>query len=63
MPPELRSLMLRYCQLGRLLPPRGGIDVRDPTDAELILAEMARIKAQIDDFLTANQDKAGWRTG
>jgi hypothetical protein len=57
MPPELRAMMERYCQLGRLLPQRDDMDLEDPragAEAELILA-------QIDDFLAAA--KHGHRRG
>jgi len=56
MPPELKRLMLRYCQLGRLLPPRDDIadfDVGQLAGIQLVLDEMGRVKAQIDAFLTA----------
>jgi hypothetical protein len=58
MPPELRLLMERFCQLGRLLPHEDDLeDVgNDPhvrAELELVLQEMARVKAQIDEFLAA----------
>jgi hypothetical protein len=54
MPTELRLLMERYCQLGRLLPHVDDLeDVRVQTEAELVLREMTRVKSQIDDFLAA----------
>ena len=53
MPPELRAMMERYCQLGRLLPQRDDSleDSRARAEAEVVLREMGRVKAQIDDFL------------
>jgi hypothetical protein len=56
MPPEFRALLERYNQLGRLLPPKDDIDavLADPhgrAEAEVILREMAAVKADIDAFL------------
>jgi hypothetical protein len=54
MPPELREMMQRYCQLGRLLPRPGELDVADPharAEAEVVLAEMRLVKSRIDNFL------------
>jgi hypothetical protein len=62
MPPELRHLMLRYCQLGRLLPRREDIssiadfDLSERAGLELVLAEMCRVKAEIDEFLRAARE-------
>jgi hypothetical protein len=53
MPPELREMMQRYCQLGRLLP-HDEAALADPparAEAKLILEEMAQVKKRIDDFL------------
>jgi len=56
MPPELASLMQRYCQLGRLLPPQDDMEmvVKDPrarAGTKFVLQEMAVVKKQIDHFL------------
>jgi hypothetical protein len=56
MPSEFRALLERYNQLGRLLPPKDDIDavLADPhgrAEAEVILCEMAAVKADIDAFL------------
>jgi hypothetical protein len=54
MPPELRALMERYCQLGQLLPHVDDLeDARVQAGAEMVIREMARVKSQIDDFLAA----------
>jgi hypothetical protein len=54
MPPELRALMQRYCQLGQLLPHVDDLeDVHVQAGAEVVIIEMARVKSQIDDFLAA----------
>jgi len=56
MPPEFRALLERFNQLGRLLPKPDDLDVEDPherTEVELVLKEMAEVKAQIDAFLAA----------
>jgi hypothetical protein len=55
MPVALVDLLERYCSLGRLLP-RGDLAeaFEDPfvrTDAEVVLREMAEVKARIDNFL------------
>jgi hypothetical protein len=59
MPPELRRLMLRYCELGRLLPRLDDatsledydLDLSELAGIQCVLNEMARIKGQIDEFL------------
>jgi hypothetical protein len=55
MPPALRELMLRYCQLGRLLPSE--TEVMTESDArsraQVVLAEMAEVKKRIGCFLAA----------
>jgi hypothetical protein len=58
MPAELQGLLERFCQLGRLLPPLDSLreDPRDDdpavvAEAKVVLAEMARVKQQIDAFL------------
>src|SRR5262249_8296887 len=56
MPPELRALMERYCQLGRLLPPADNDWTEDPramAEVGVVLREMDSVKAQIDEFLAA----------
>jgi hypothetical protein len=56
MPVELQVLMQRYCQLGRLLPPVDDADLQDPrsrAEIKVVIEEMDKVKAQIDDFLTA----------
>jgi hypothetical protein len=53
-PPELITLMQRYCQLGRLLPPLDELDERRD-EATLVLQEMAVVKAEIDRILDANR--------
>ena len=59
MPIELRELMERFCQLGRLLPLPDDLpllvedDPRARAEVEIVLAEMARVRAQIDTFLDA----------
>ena len=58
MPPEFRALLERYNQLGRLLPSLDDAmslieDDRARAGIEVVLAEMARVKAQIDDFVAA----------
>jgi hypothetical protein len=50
-PPEFLRLMEKFCQLGRLLPRRDGInaaieDTQSRADLELVLAEMAVVKAE-----------------
>jgi hypothetical protein len=59
MPKELRDLMERYCQLGRLLPSMDDLtDLAACDDAELVLDEMERTKAAIDAFLAAGRAEA-----
>jgi hypothetical protein len=63
--------MEKFCQLGRLLPRRDGInaaieDTQSRADLELVLAEMAVVKAEIDAFLNAakqQHDAACGRAG
>jgi hypothetical protein len=57
MPPELRALMERFNRLGLLLP-RGDKDelmddLRTRVTVELILAEMAQVRAEIFAFIAA----------
>ena len=66
MPPELKRLMERYCELGRLLPAGDDVDraaaLDDPdtrSQAILALAEMDKVKAQIDAFLAADRKRRG----
>jgi hypothetical protein len=67
MPLELKRLMLRYCQLGRLLPRLDDatsladldLDLSERAGIQLVLDEVARVKAQVDEFLaTARAEKA-----
>ena len=63
MPAELRALMERYCQLGRLLPPEADIgmvvvDARARAEAKVVLKEMAKTKRQIDQFLLRHGRRA-----
>jgi hypothetical protein len=66
MPRELKRLMLRYCQLGRLLPRLDDatsvadldLDLSDRTGIQLVLNEMAQVKAQIDKFLDSKAPPA-----
>ena len=54
MPPELLGLMKRYNQLGELLPRPDDIDFDDPAavaEAEVIIAEMKTVWAEIDAYL------------
>jgi hypothetical protein len=58
MPPELRRLMLRYNQLGRLLPQDPELldfpeDIAGLAEVRIVLAEMAAVKGEIDTFLAA----------
>src|SRR5262249_6095972 len=61
MPPELRDLMQRYCQLGRLLPqPIEDVSFEDPrerAEIALVIKEMERVKAEIDAFLDAARQR------
>jgi len=67
MPPELRHLMLRYCQLGRLLPRLDDatsladldLDLSERAGIQLVLNEMAQVKAQVDEFLAAARAEGG----
>jgi hypothetical protein len=54
MPPELRALILRFNQIGAALPDEDAIRTGDPgvlADVKLLVAEMNRVKAEIDAFL------------
>jgi hypothetical protein len=54
MPPELRDLILRFNRIGAALPDNDAILTGDPgvlADAKLIIAEMNKVKAEIDAFL------------
>ena len=54
--------MERYCQLGRLLP--SDIDIDDAAamaEAKVVLAEMARTKAEMDVLLGAGRCRVGNR--
>jgi len=55
MPPELMAMMQRYNQLGRLLPKvDDDLDLANPNvraEVGIVLAEMKRVKAEIDAFL------------
>jgi hypothetical protein len=58
MPPELRGLMLRFIQLGGLLPQGDAIardialaDARTRAEARLVVDEMRKVWAQIDAFI------------
>jgi hypothetical protein len=56
MPAEFRALLERFNALGRLLPKPDDLDLEDPSaraEAEIIMTEMNRVKAQIDAFLDA----------
>jgi hypothetical protein len=62
MPPAFKALLLRYNQLGRLLPPVGddeiaaAVAIEDPETraaCTVVLKEMERVKAQIDAMLDA----------
>ena len=58
MPPQLLALMKRFNQLGLLLP-RDDDALEDPlvrTEAELILKEMALVRAQIDSFIATARE-------
>jgi hypothetical protein len=53
------TLAARYCQLGRLLPSVDDLDTDDETaiaEAQLILAEMAKVKAEMDALLEAARE-------
>jgi hypothetical protein len=54
MPDALRELMLRFNRIGAALPDDDAIRTGDPgvlADVKLILAEMNKVKAEIDAFL------------
>ena len=57
MPPELRAMMERYNQLGRLLPKDADdLDLKNPdvrAEVKVVIAEMNRVWAQINAFLAA----------
>ena len=59
MPLELKHLLLRFCELGRMLPRRDEIDsladldVGELAGIELVRREMAQVKGAIDEFLAA----------
>ena len=56
MPPELRAMMERYNKLGELLPKPDDLDLDDPAavaEAEVIIAEMKTVWAEIDAYLAA----------
>jgi hypothetical protein len=61
---RLLGLMQRYCELGRLLP-RGdtvaiAVAASDPVkraDMEIVLAEAAVVRAQIDELLAESRKK------
>ena len=56
MPRELYALMTRYNQLGELLPKPDDLDLDDPAavaEAEVIIAEMKTVWAEMDAFITA----------
>jgi hypothetical protein len=60
LPDELRKLMQRYCQLGCLLPQAEDFDAKDPrarAGVEVVLREMASVKAEIDEFLDAARER------
>lgn len=54
MPPELSRLMQRYIDLGRLLPSAHEDlpeDIPGRAELRIVLAEMNKVKGQIDAFL------------
>jgi hypothetical protein len=57
LPPELKRLMLRYIQLGRLLPEHDDMssiadfDLSEKAGVKLVLKEMDEVKRAIDEFL------------
>jgi hypothetical protein len=60
MPPELRELILRFNRIGAALPDDDAILSGDPgvlADVKLLVAEMNRVKAEIDAFLDQAQLK------
>jgi hypothetical protein len=62
MPPELRAMMERYNQLGRLLPKDADdLDLKNPdvrAEVKVVIAEMNRVWAQINAFLAAARKAA-----
>ena len=67
MPDELHDLMLRYCQLGCLLPQDEDMEVtfEDPRalgEVKIILEEMAKVKKRIDDFIAVAGAQSPART-
>ena len=59
---DLRALMVRYNQLGCLLPAEHDLDTDDPVamaEARLVLQEMALVKSEIDGFLTEAKSRMG----
>jgi hypothetical protein len=66
MPAELRALFERYNALGRLLPSQDDMGAfEDPgvrAEAKLILAEMAKVKKRIDDFIAVAGARSPART-
>ena len=62
MPKEFRLLLLRYCELGNLLP-RDDLatafqDAGARAEAEIVLQEMEATKQRIDNFLAAARNRA-----
>lgn len=59
---EMGPLMQRYNQLGRLLPKVDEFTTADDFDvheAKVLLAEMAKVKEQIDALLSKGKGKSG----
>jgi hypothetical protein len=62
MPPELRQLMERFNELGRLLPQDPEFldfpdDPAGRAEVKIVLAEMKKIEAQINAFLDKHRRK------
>jgi hypothetical protein len=69
MPAEFRDLLLRFAQLGRLLPPKPEDEddvtawhnkLRDPHEraaVQVVLDEMKRVRAEIDAYLDAHGER------
>jgi len=55
LPDEMRVLMARYVQLGQLLPRDVEDALEDIDRTKLVLAEMAKVKGEIDALLTRRQ--------